>query len=181
LLEFQRRLDPGTNQPSHYASLVDLYVPERVLRAAGREIVGPVEIDPETGETLRLVHSKVLITLNHPINVIDPLSGRSYRLYQESFSGPFRPGDPIYERVVGGRNAPDELYVSTLSVNYDPGRGFKYMGSLLIVGGIVVMYLMRAYMFRPRKKVVESMPSVKQTSETRSEQSDQVALLLREN
>lgn len=156
LLEFQRRLDPGTNQPSHYASLVDLYVPEKLLSDGDRHRGGGPELDPETGEGLRLVHSKVLITLNHPINVIDPITGRSYRLYQESFSGPFRPGDPVYERVVGGRDAPDQIYVSTLSVNYDPGRGFKYMGSLLIVGGIVIMYLMRAYMFRPRSRPPES-------------------------
>lgn len=170
LLEFQRRLDPGTNQPSHYASLVDLYVPEKLVNNGSSRGSGGTEFDPETGQGLRLVHSKVLITLNHPINVIDPITGRSYRLYQESFSGPFRPGDPVYERVVGDREAPDQIYVSTLSVNYDPGRGFKYMGSLLIVGGIVIMYLMRAYMFRPRSRppegVSESEATPTRTRET---------------
>jgi len=153
LLEFQRKLDPGTNQPSHYASLVDLYVPRRILQnhALDRALSSNlVIVDPSDQDNLQLVHSRLLITLNHPANIVDPLTGRSYRLYQESYSGPFRPGDPVYEQIVGAQKGPAELYASTLSVNYDPGRGLKYAGSLLIVGGIVVMYLMRVYMFRPR-------------------------------
>jgi len=153
LLEFQRKLDPGTNQPSHYASLVDLYVPKRILQNRPFDnalLKTEVTVDPSDQEPLQLVHSRLLITLNHPANIVDPVTGRSYRLYQESFSGPFRPGDPVYEQIVGAQKGPPELYASTLSVNYDPGRGLKYAGSLLIVGGIVVMYLMRVYMFRPR-------------------------------
>lgn len=156
LREFQRKLDPGTNQPSFYASLVDMYVPERLVKTpiAERRELPPdtpeTVIDPQDGERLRMVHPRILITLNHPANIVDPLTGRSYRLYQESFSGPFRPGDPVYERVVAGGQTRPVLYASTLSVNYDPGRGLKYMGSLLIVGGVVVIYLMRAYIFRPR-------------------------------
>ncbi|MGB4726764.1 MAG: hypothetical protein WBH86_05135 [Thermogutta sp.] len=153
LREFQRKLDPGTNQPSYYASLVDLYVPERIAKEHGFENPrwkDQTIIDPSDGEPLQLVHPRILITLNHPANIVDPITGRSYRLYQESFSGPFRPGDPIYEQVVGKEKGPPELYLSTLSVNYDPGRGLKYAGSLLIIGGIVLMYLMRVYIFRPR-------------------------------
>ena len=161
LREFQRKLDPGTNQPSFYASLVDLYVPERLVKTSITE--GPdvppdaqeTVIDPRYGERLRLVHPKILITLNHPANIVDPVTGRSYRLYQESFSGPFRPGDPVYEQVVAGKQGRPVLYASTLSVNYDPGRGLKYTGSLLIVGGVVVIYLMRAYIFRPRARKPE--------------------------
>ncbi len=155
LIEFQRKLDPGTNQPSYYASLVDLYVPERIAKERGfdnPQSKDHIVIDPSDGEPLQLVHPGILITLNHPANIVDPITGRSYRLYQESFGGPFRPGDPIYEQVVGTEKGPPELYASTLSVNYDPGRGLKYAGSLLIVGGIVLMYLMRAYIFRPRAR-----------------------------
>lgn len=173
LVEFQRKLEPGTNQPSHYASLVDILVPESLAEKVGLHANQPnsagqalglvankrnsdsgtlVEetVDPEDGERLRVVQPRVLITLNHPINIVDPRTGRTYRLYQESFSGPFKPGDPVYEQIVGRDTGPDELYASTFSVNYDPGRGLKYFGSLLIVCGIIVMYLMRAYMFRPR-------------------------------
>ena len=173
LVEFQRKLEPGTNQPSHYASLVDILVPASLADPVGSRANQPDSaghaaglasddensggvaldgeaVDPEDGERLRVVQRRVLITLNHPINIVDPRTGRTYRLYQESFSGPFKPGDPVYEQIVGGDSGPDELYASTLSVNYDPGRGLKYFGSLLIVCGIIVMYLMRAYMFRPR-------------------------------
>ncbi|MGQ9771119.1 MAG: hypothetical protein ACUVQG_11240 [Thermogutta sp.] len=151
LLEFQRKLDPGTNQPSYYASLVDLYVPERFAKnpiTVGPELQNDTIVDSSDNERLRLVHPKVLITLNHPANIVDPVTGRSYRLYQESFSGPFRPGHPVYEQIMGSRNGRPELYASTLSVNYDPGRGLKYLGSLLVVGGVIVIYLMRAYIFR---------------------------------
>ncbi len=152
LAEFQRKMDPGTTQPSHYASLVDLYVP---TESAERFRRYPAD-DPNSGELrdagLTLVQRGILITLNHPVNLSDPRSGRTYRLYQEAFNGPFQPGDPIYERVLGPGSAKSELYASILTVNYDPGRGLKYFGSLLIVGGIVIMYRMRAYFFRRRSR-----------------------------
>jgi len=152
LAEFQRKMDPGTTQPSHYASLVDLYVP---IETAGRFGRPPAD-DPDSAELrdagLTLVQPGILITLNHPVNLSDPRSGRTYRLYQEAFNGPFRPGDPIFERVLGPGSAKSELYASILTVNYDPGRGLKYFGSLLIVGGIVTMYRMRAYFFRRRSR-----------------------------
>jgi hypothetical protein len=39
-----------------------------------------------------------------------------------------------------------------LTVNYDPGRGVKYLGSSLIVIGIFTMFYMRAYFFGPRRQ-----------------------------
>jgi hypothetical protein len=128
LHEFQRKLDPGTSQASHYSSLVDL-------------------VDREKED--KRLQENILITLNAPVNFSDPGTGRSYRLFQESFRGPFRPGDPIFDDLVrdGSR---EQLFLSWLTVNYDPGRGLKYAGSLLIVAGIAIMFYMRAYFFRPR-------------------------------
>ena len=131
LRKFQRKLDPGTSMPSHYSSLVDVMTPDD---NGGRE----------------RVRENVLITLNEPGNFSDPHTGRSYRLYQSSFNGPFRPGHPYFDERVGGTGSRDELYLSILSVNYDPGRGLKYFGCLLIVAGIATMYYMKAYFFGKR-------------------------------
>lgn len=110
---FERRLDPGTSQPSHYSSTVDF-------------------LNDETGqEELK----DVFITMNAPVDFSDPRNGRSYRLFQESFA-------PI---------PGDDRFQSVLTVNYDPGRGVKYVGCLLIVAGIVTMFYMRAYFFTPKK------------------------------
>lgn len=128
LHKFHRKLDPGTSMASHYSSLVDL-----------RDRDDPDEV----------IKENILITLNEPVNFTDPASGRSYRIYQESFRGPYKPGHPLFEFVVGGTDPRDELFLSWLTVNYDPGRGLKYFGSLLIVAGIAAMFYMKAYFFRP--------------------------------
>lgn len=124
---FIRKLDPGTGQASHYSSLVDI-------------------LDRHKNEALR---KDVLITLNEPVNFSDPTTGRSFRLYQASFSGPFKPGDPAFESIAG-TTLQDQVYVSVLSANYDPGRGLKYAGSLLVVAGVFVVFYMKAYFFARR-------------------------------
>ncbi len=134
LHKFERKLDPGTSQASWYSSLVDL-------------------VDRENPE--KVLEEKVLITLNEPVNFSDPRTNRSYRVYQEAFRGPFKPGDPIFDRVVAGESQRDELFLSWLTFNYDPGRGLKYFGSLLIVAGIGTMFYMRAYFFRKRGTLAE--------------------------
>jgi hypothetical protein len=127
LHQFQRKLDPGTNEASYYASTVDFcdrYHEEQRLE------------------------KNVLITLNEPVNFTDPLTQRSLRVYQASFSGPFQPGDREFEQVVRGADMRKSLFQSILTVNYDPGRGLKYAGSLLIVSGIIIIFYMKAYFFR---------------------------------
>ena len=136
LRKFQRKLDPGTSMPSHYSSLVDV-----------------VALDDRGNQ--KRVRENVLITLNEPANFSDPSTGRSYRLYQSSFNGPFKPGHPYFDQRVGGTGSREELYLSILSVNYDPGRGLKYFGCLLIVAGIGTMFYMRAYFFGRRPAGVE--------------------------
>jgi hypothetical protein len=141
--KFQRKLDPGTSMASHYSSLVDFVT---------------VKTDPETKEEVRdeTIEEGVLITLNEPITRTDPKTGRSFRIYQEAFRGPFKPGDGMYDLKLGGRllhgeTMPrDELFLSWLTVNYDPGRGLKYFGSMMIVAGIATMFYMKAYFFARR-------------------------------
>ncbi len=113
LKDFERKLDPGTSQASHYSSTIDL-------------------LEMKTGKPEL---ADLFITMNAPIDFSDPQTGRSYRLFQESFVPPMRTGQP---------------FASVLTVNYDPGRGVKYVGCLLVVAGIVTMFYMRAYFFKPK-------------------------------
>lgn len=155
LHKFQRKLDPGSSQASHYSSLVEL------LDRDGNKVRN---IQGNTGD------NRIRITLNQPVNFSDPQTGRSYRIYQEAFRGPWKPGDPEFDQLVGGSGTREELFLSWLTVNYDPGRGLKYTGSLMIVAGIATMFYMRAYFFRPRtpserNTIVESqIPGDKQAS-----------------
>ena len=66
-------------------------------------------------------------------------------MFQSSFEGPWLPGEAEFDRLVHGDRSRDQIYLSRLSVNYDPGRGLKYAGCLLIVVGIVIVYYLRAY------------------------------------
>ena len=139
---FERRLDPGTSQASHFSSVVEFLSPQ------GKP----------------LVSQPVTITMNAPVDFSDPATGRSYRLFQESFMGPWVPGDDLYERFTKNLSPrPDKLEASVLTVNYDPGRGVKYAGSGLIVAGIFTMFYMRAYFFgsrgtRPRSGESQPIP-----------------------
>ena len=90
----------------------------------------------------------VWITMNAPVEFANPYNGQSYRLFQESFNGPFEPGSFAYDRYVPDDVDADELYLSVLTVNYDPGRFIRNLGCLLIVVGIATMFYMRAYFFR---------------------------------
>jgi hypothetical protein len=136
LHQFNRGLDPGTSMASHYSSLVDV-LPRSLDGAVQSEQVEPLG-------------KGVLINLNEPKTVMDPATGRSYRMFQESFGGPWRPGDREFDARVPPASKRDQLYYSTLTLNYDPGRGLKYLGSLLMVCGIGVMFWMKAYFFTRR-------------------------------
>ncbi len=119
LRRFRRKLDPGSGMPSHYSSLVDLL---------------------DRGDPPRPLFQNVLITLNAPVDVADPISGRSWRLFQASFNGPWKPGDPEFDQLAGRDPHRSQIYLSQLSANYDPGRGAKYFGCLMIVAGMMIVY-----------------------------------------
>lgn len=129
LHQFIQKLDPGQRRPSYYASVVDFRLPA------------------EEGESKPL-KKEVLIELNQPIDFVDPSTGRSYRLFQASFEPPRRPGDPLFEQLVRPDEPRGKLNRSIFSVSYDPGRALKYLGSLLIVGGMIWLYYGRRPMRR---------------------------------
>lgn len=153
LRDFKRKVDPGSPHDSHYSSLVD--VMDRAPGPGRKGDRGDAKPDPVVRQ------SKALITMNQPLSALDPASGRMYRFYQSSFAYVGKPGERDFDQRVYGDNpffkpAPKEdLYRSVLSLNYDPGRGLKYAGSLLIVAGIATMFYMRAYFFaRHETKVI---------------------------
>ncbi|GAB6165733.1 hypothetical protein JCM19992_17330 [Thermostilla marina] len=150
LNKFERKMDPGTRQPAYYASSVDLFLPVDLIGPEESTTDSFQEIVDEDGTRLRLTAKDVRIELNHPVPFTDPRTRRMFRVYQSSFSGPFRPGDPGFPIDFAAAEQREEIYVSHFTLNYDPGRGLKYFGSLMIVAGIAVMFFMKAYFFRRR-------------------------------
>ena len=116
---FQRTLDPGSSMASSYSSLVDFVT---------------VKTDPKTGEDRvdQVIEDGVLITLNQPITRKDPATGRSFRIYQEAFRGPWKPGDrstTATRRPAAAwrRHAARRVVPLVVTVNYDPGRGLEIL------------------------------------------------------
>lgn len=68
---------------------------------------------------------------SHRIAMNEPLRQGRYTIYQSSFA-----------------DAGHGHQVSVFRVAYDPGRALKYLGALLVCGGIATMFYMRAYFFR---------------------------------
>ncbi|MCL2623764.1 MAG: hypothetical protein FWD31_08875, partial [Planctomycetaceae bacterium] len=136
LHKFERKLEPGIGMPSHFSSLVSVY---------------PID-DAKADTTDRTpLHDQVLIRMNQPGMFADQVTGRKYRVFQTSYQGPYHPGMQAYEIRLGGQLIEDELqpreslYASTLTANYDPGRGLKYLGSLMLVlGTLAFIYRKKA-------------------------------------
>ena len=136
LKKFEQRTEPGTRMPSHFSSLVDYVEP----------------IDPADAETTfsrelnnyRVLPNgeNILISMNRPGYFAG--TGRGYRIYQSSYVGPFYPDQPQFYELYDGTVFPwesrprESISMSTLSVNADPGRGWKYIGCFLIVLGIAL-------------------------------------------
>jgi hypothetical protein len=107
----------------------------------------------------------VYITMNAPVEFSNPVNGQTYRLFQESFSGPWKPGSSEYEQMVLPTSEKEELYLSVLTVNADPGRWIRNLGCLFVVLGIATMFYMRAYFFKPHRKT-QAEPATPETSES---------------
>lgn len=74
---------------------------------------------------------------NHTISMNEPLKYNGFTLYQSSFSTNPETGQPE---------------ASVLSVNRDPGRWVKYLGSLLIVLGTIHLFWFKRRLARREKK-----------------------------
>ncbi|MDR3234170.1 MAG: hypothetical protein LBT46_11000 [Planctomycetaceae bacterium] len=147
LKKFEQRSEPGTKMPSHFSSLVDFVEP-----------VNPGKLTQafsQKSEDYRpLPDGKdVLISMNRPAYFQGTAGG--YRIYQSSYMGPYHPNQPQFFELYGGTIFPweteprESISMSTLSVNNDPGRGWKYFGCLLIVAGTA------GFVWRRKKAVKE--------------------------
>jgi hypothetical protein len=79
------------------------------------------------------------ITEDHHIWMNNPLEFGPYKVYQTN-----------YERLDIDPNTGKLVSKSALTVANDPGLWFKYAGSLIVVLGIMTMFYMKAYFFKPR-------------------------------
>ena len=134
LHKFERKLEPGISMPTHYSSLVSVF---------------PIDNTKANTTDREPLYEQVLIRMNQPGMFADQITGRKYRVFQTSYQGPFHPGMEMYQMRHGSQLIEDEtrpresLYSSTLTANYDPGRGLKYLGSLMLVLGSLVFFYTR--------------------------------------
>ncbi len=126
------------------------------VASRGVDEPGDLVLDPENNVLYwaqsAAIRRDVWITMNAPIEFSDPHTGKTYRLFQESFDGPWKPGDAEYERHAGPDSTRADLYLSVLSANYDPGRWVRNVGCLLISLGIGAMFYMRSYFLTGRRR-----------------------------
>ncbi len=73
---------------------------------------------------------------DHTISMNEPLTQSGFTLYQSSYETNER-GEPV---------------LSVFSVNYDPGRQIKYLGSLMIVLGIAIMFYWKPRYSRKKRE-----------------------------
>ncbi|NQT38703.1 MAG: hypothetical protein HQ581_14495, partial [Planctomycetes bacterium] len=141
LKEFVKSLDLGSHAVRRYASRIDF-----------------LPADPKEEPLLK----DIWVELNEPVDFADPKSKRSYRIFQSSFEPvpathqemrgqPYE--NPEFRELTGDFAPTDLVYGSVFSMNYDPGRGVKYAGSLMITAGIAIIFYMRKYFHRKRRKV----------------------------
>ena len=129
---FKPVYEPGASIPSSFSSTVD-YLPT----------------DKDGGVDKKDGRDNVLIKMNHPGVFYSPTHHLSYWAYQDSYRGPFYPGNPVFDRTAGGTLLPgestprEEIYQTVLSLNADPGRGLKYIGCFLVVFGTALLFFRR--------------------------------------
>ncbi len=124
--------EPGSTTAASFSSLF-------------RVIPQGLNAEEQAAELAKNPENDALIQMNRPGVLRAADSGRAFWAYQDSFNGPYRPGDPEFDQVVDGRLLPGEttaretLYRTTITLNDDPGRGLKYLGSLLLVWGTALL------------------------------------------
>ena len=130
--KFTPTYEPGSSTPASFASLARVLPKE----TSPEERAEAVATDPE---------KDVLIEMNRPGVLKAPGSSKVYWAYQDSFRGPYKPGDKEFDDVVQGKLLPgestprDSLYYTIVALNDDPGRGLKYLACLFIVWGTALL------------------------------------------
>ena len=130
LRECFEELQPGSEMEKNYTSIVDF-----LSRDSGK---------PPLRE-------EATITMNAPVDFTDPQTGRLYRLSQSGMQGPIALANPMYRAFwqrVGDKTGRERVYLSSLGLNYDPGRGLKHAGSLLMIFGVFVVLYTKTRVYR---------------------------------
>jgi hypothetical protein len=83
---------------------------------------------------------------DHSVSMNRTLGHGLYKVYQTNYR---RLTDAAGAPVLDGERP---VSLSGLTVAHDPGLWLKYVGSLTVVVGIVTMFWMKAYFFRPRPR-----------------------------
>ena len=73
------------------------------------------------------------------ITMNQPLEHRGYKFFQSG-----------YDLLELDQRTFKPISLSTFTVSYDPGLWLKYIGSSMLALGIVCMFYMKAYFFKPR-------------------------------
>jgi hypothetical protein len=143
LLRAESQVDPGTDRDATYSSFV--LVTDPPASGSTREAQGGWDrfLGWLTGDTPpdKPVRREAMITMNQPLDY------RGYKLYQSNF---VRVTDNRGRPVDDDRGRP--LHISGLTVGRDPGLWLKYIGSSMLALGIICMFYMRAYFFKPRSR-----------------------------
>ncbi len=134
--KFSAVYEPGSATAASFSSLTRILPPGLTLE---EQRVKAYEDDSKD----------VLIQMNRPGVIRPEGSKKTYWAYQDSFRGPFKPGDAEFDAVVQGKILPGEtkpresIYHTIVTLNDDPGRGMKYLGSLLVVWGTAMLVYRR--------------------------------------
>ena len=139
LHDFQAEYEPGSTTPSSFSSRIDCLP------------------DGQNGEGQK----NILVRMNRPARIRSGEGSRSYWVYQSSFRGPFYPGSREFDWLVDGHLLPGEstprtqVEQSVLSLNSDPGRPLKNIGSILLVFGSLLLIVQ----LQRRSSSVPSVPA----------------------
>jgi hypothetical protein len=106
------------------------------------------EGDAAFASVVQLVDEEYELNEAREISMNQPLSHRRFTFYQSGFN-----------------ESGHDQEASVLTAAYDPGRPLKYAGSLMICGGIAIMFYMRAYFF---KRIHVDKPRIVESDEHRS-------------
>ncbi|MGF1579360.1 MAG: cytochrome c biogenesis protein ResB [Gemmataceae bacterium] len=136
LVEATSKLQSGTNSAASYSSNVRIWDEERGIEGEQR-----------------------FITMNQP------LKHRGYTFYQSQLEKVTHHDEKGRKKqTIDAHGRPVEY--SGFTVGADLGLGLKYRGSLLLGIGIAIMFYMRAYFFKPVKRVRDENQERTQYSES---------------
>ncbi len=155
-LSFYEAKSFSLNGKHYYASFMPQLLPLSFSLHLNKFNIGkdPGTKNPASYESHVTVFDKEKAQTDHKISMNEPLAHRSLTFYQSSYQTDEQ-GNPT---------------ATILSVGYDPGRPFKYGGSLLMVFGILLLFFFRktyiqlyqAYIQTKEKlyeKAIENTPS----------------------